>query len=285
MMKILQYKKPLHIIAAITCVIFMGYLAQWLWQKIEPETANISPEKAPLTSPKKTAPPKNTPNHDLRDILSANLFQQQKKLVVNVALEKKKIPKTSQSLFLQGIISSSDPTRSLALISNKKNKPAHPYLQGDQLPSNAGTIHLILNSYVQIKHNGRIEKLELIKAKNSKPLGRNAIRRGTTTHKQPNSLSDIKSSYKKNKYQLLSKFGLVKTSSGIKLSTKKGRLPPGLRDGDVITSLNGYSMDDLDSDLDLLDQIMGSDKIEASLTRNGRNIHFNIPKKILEQWK
>jgi len=285
MMKILQYKKTLHIIAAIICVIFMGYLAQWLWQKIEPETADIPPQKALLISPKKTASPKNTPNHDLRDILSANLFQQQKKLVVNVALEKKKIPKTRQSLFLQGIISSSDPTRSIALISNKKNNPALPYLQDDDLPSNAGTIHLILNSYVQIKHNGRIEKLELIKAKNSKPLGRNAISRRTTTNKKTPTLSDIKGDYKKNKSQLLSKFGLVKTSSGIKLSTKKGRLPPGLRDGDVITSLNGYSMDDLDSDLDLLDQIMGSDKIEASLTRNGRNIHFNIPKKMLEQWK
>jgi hypothetical protein len=63
------------------------------------------------------------------------------------------------------------------------------------------------------------------------------------------SLADIKSHYKKNKSQLFSRCGLIHTNKGIKLSTKKGRLPAGLRDGDVITSMNGYSMMDLDNEI------------------------------------
>lgn len=284
MIKISQYKKPLLLlIMAIICIISMGYLANFIWQIIETDEG-ISPPKNQQSHPKKqtTLPPK-TVNTDLRDILSSNLFNQ-RKAIAKIEPTQKKIPKTRQQLFLHGIISSSDPERSIALISKQKNKPPLVYLQGDKLPSNSGTVHLILNAYVQIKHNGRLEKLELIKQKNTKPLAKNAVQRSQSI-KKITSLSDIKNNYRKNKSQLLSKFGLVHTAQGIKLSSKKGRLPPGLRDGDTITSLNGYSMNDLDNDLDLIDSIINSDKIEASLERNGRDIHFNIPKKMIEQWR
>lgn len=283
MMNIIKYKKSLHFVAIIICIVCMGYLAEWLWKIIDPQRKELPVKKIiqPI-SQKKVTPPKAV-NHDLRDILSANLFNQHK-VVTKVELEQKQIPKTRQQLFLHGVISSSEPAHSIALISNKTNKPPLPYLQGDNLANNAGTVHLILNSYVQIKHNGRLEKLELMKAKNSKPLTRNSIKR-TTVYNTISSLSDIKSHYKKNKSKLFSQFGLINTENGIKLSTKKGRLPPGLHAGDVITSVNGYSMPDLDSDLGLLDTILSSDKVEVSLERNGRNIHFNIPKKMIEQWK
>lgn len=281
MIKISQYKKPLLLlIMAIICIISMGYLADFTWQIIETDEA-ISPPKNQQSHPKKqTTLPPITVNTDLRDILSSNLFNQ-RKAIAKIEPTQKKIPKTRQQLFLHGIISSSDPERSIALISKQKNKPPLVYLQGDKLPSNSGTVHLILNAYVQIKHNGRLEKLELMKAKNTKPLKRGAINRATIP-KKPASLSEIKRDYKKNKQQLFSKFGLISTKNGVKLTSKKGRLPPGLRDGDTITSLNGYSMNDLDNDLDLVDSIINSDKIEASLERNGRDIHFNIPKKMIE---
>ncbi|NOQ16749.1 MAG: hypothetical protein GQ581_06785 [Methyloprofundus sp.] len=280
MMKILHYKKYLHFAAAIICIIAMSFLAAWLWQNIEPQKQEILPKKVLKSPPKQAAVASKPVDHDLRDILSTNIFKQHK-AITRVAVEQKKIPKTRQQLFLHGIINSSEPTHSIALISNQKKKSPLPYMQGDKLPSNAGTVHLILNSYVQIKRNGRLEKLELIK---TRPLTKGSIKH-TTASNNISSLSDIKSHYKNNKSQLFSRFGLTHTASGIKLSTRKGRLPPGLRDGDVITSMNGYSMTDLDNDLDLLDTILESEKIEATLERNGRTIHFNIPKKMLEQWK
>lgn len=283
MMKILHYKKYLHIIAAIICIIAMGFLAAWVWQKIEPQKPEALAKKALKSSPTPALTAHQTVNHDLRDILSANIFKQHK-IISEVAIEQKKIPKTRQQLFLHGVLSSSEPTHSIALISNRKNKSPLPYQQGDKLPSSAGTVHFILSSYVQIKRNGRLEKLELMNTKNSKPLIRGSVKR-TKVNNKISSLADIKSHYKNNKSQLFSQFGLIHTNRGIKLSTKKGRLPPGLRDGDVITSMNGYSMIDLDNDLNLLDTILEGEKIEATLERHGRTIHFNIPKKMLEQWK
>jgi len=283
MKKIFQYKKTLHFVFALLCVIGMGFLAQWAW-KIQqaPKVDTLSLQRPEQNKTHKTIPTRVV-NHDLRDILSAHLFKQNTKKNV-AAIIQKKIPKTSQSLFLHGLINSSNPKNSIALIAHKKNKAPLPYQQGDKLPNNSGKIDLILNTYVQIKRNGRLEKLELLQNKNAKALPKNAVKRSPAFLKISN-LADIKSNYTKNKSDLLSQFGLVQSDGGIKLTTKKGKLPPGLRENDVITSINGYSLYDFDNNLELLDNILNSNKIEASLNRNGRTIHFNIPKKMIQQWK
>jgi len=283
MKKIFQYKKTLHIIVALLCIAGTGFLAQWVWKiQQEPKVDTLSAQQPKQKKSLKTNPTRVV-NHDLRDILSANLFKKNtpKKAA---SIIQKQIPKTSQSLFLHGLINSSNPKNSIALISHQKNKAPLPYQQDDKLPNNSGTIDLILNTYIQIKHNGRLEKLELLQNKNAKALSKGSVKRSPISLKISN-LADIKSNYTKNKSALLSQFGLVQSGSGIKLTTKKGRLPPGLRENDIITSINGYSLYDFDNNLEILDNILNSDKIEASLNRNGRIIHFNIPKKMIQQWK
>jgi type II secretion system protein C len=289
-MKILHYKKSLHFIATLISIVAMSHLASWFWQNIETQNSEISANQPAIDSPKKKSEPIKTVNHDLRDILSADIFNQNKmvkkiiKKVVKANIQQKEILKTRQPLFLHGIISSSDPARSISLISNKNSKSPLPYMQGDSLPNTAGIVHLIFNDYVLIKHNDRLEKLELLKQKNTKLFTKDVIKHRIGKRKI-SSLKDIKSHYKNNRAQFLSRFGLIKTGNGIKLSTKKGKLPPGLRDGDVIISVNGYSWEDLEANLSLLDRILKSDKVEASLERNGRIIHFNVPKAMFEKLK
>jgi len=283
MKKIFQYKKTLHFIIALLCIVAMGFLAQWVWKTQQAPKDDHLTTQRPAQNKSHKANQTKVVNHDLRDILSANLFKQNTPKKTATILQKK-IPKTSQSLFLHGLINSSNPKKSIALISHQKNKAPLPYQQGDKLPNNSGSIDLILNTYVQIKRNGRLEKLELLQNKNAKALSKGSVKRSPASLKIT-SLADIKTNYTQNKSALLSQFGLVQSGGGIKLSTKKGRLPPGLRANDVITSINGYSLYDFDNNLELLDTILNSDKIEASLNRNGRTIHFNIPKKMIQQWK
>jgi len=278
-------KKTLHFCAILLCILSAIYTAIWLWPELYPETTvqiHTPPIDTKTAYRKKVSkrPPLNT---DIRDILSANLFNQQSKKIAPKYITTQPIPKTKLSLFLYGIISSSLAEDSIALISHNKKEPALPYKQGDTLPNQGGTVYLILESQVQIKRNGRLEKLELIKEKNTQPLKKAAFKYSARSKNM--SLTEIKSSYKANAPQLLNKMGLQKTAQGIKLSTKKGKLPSGLQANDIITSVNGYTLADLESDPNLLDTLLQENKIEAALLRNGRTIHITIPQNLIRQWK
>ncbi len=285
MINISHYKKTQHSIAIIVCIISMFYAAQWLWKTLTPNNiANTTASSAVVKSKNaiKHHSSKQT-NNDIRDILSANIFKQKTKNKVTTEIIQTNIPKTKQALFLKGLIHSSDAQNSMALIATTKSGAPLPYKLKDSLPNNSGILHLILDKTIQIKRNGRLEKVTLIKSKNSKPLQKNAFQR---KKKNPFlSLNNLKTQYKSNSNKLLSKFGLQKTAKGIQLSSKKGRLPKGLRENDVITSLNGYSLNDIENDPTLVDQFIESGDIEASLERNGRTIFFKIPQKLLSTWK
>jgi len=274
-------KKILHFCAIILCILGAIYSAQWFWS--ETPTTPTKTEIIQTNSTQPIAKPTQALNTDIRDILSADLFKQQKQQIKTAPIVQANIPKTKLPLFLYGIISSSQAEDSIALITNNKKNPALPYKQGDSLPKQGGTVHLILESEVHIKHNGRLEKLELIKEKNSTPLKKEAFKYSNRSNNM--SLAEIKGSYRANAPRLLKQMGLQKTAQGIQLSTQKGKLPPGLNPGDVITSVSGYTLADLEADPSLLDELLQNDKLEASLLRNGRTIHFTIPQHLIRQWK
>ncbi|BCG64188.1 MAG: general secretion pathway protein C [Methyloprofundus sp.] len=276
MAQLLQYKKTLHTVATLLTIGSMFFAAKWTWKILEP--APIAPK---VTAQNQSAP-KADINNDLHDILSANLFKQQVNNQ-NTLEQQANIPKTRQQLFLHGIISSSKPENSIALIASKANKAALAYRQGDQLPNRGGLLHLILNDYVQIKHNGRLEKLLLIKAKHSKPLNRQAVRHQQTT--RPNNLEEFKVQYQNNSKQVLTQFGLKKTAKGIVLSTQKGRLPSGLLANDIVTSINGNSINTLENNPQMLDELLAGEAIEIGLERNNRTIRFRVPQRLFRKWQ
>jgi len=281
MTQFLKNKTTQHILASLVIIIIMVYAAQWAWVFLEAQEE--SPEVS-VSTPKidRPTPVKKAVNHDMRDILSANLFNQASKATENL-IQQAKIPKTKQRLFLHGIIMSTMPENSVALITGKRTDAPIPYQQGDKLPKQGGEIYQIFDGYVQIKRNGRLEQLELIETSGGKRLDKNSFKR--TRVEYPANLSELKSSYQDNARQLLGKFGLEKNSKGIKLGTKKGKLPPGLRANDIITSVNGYTLEDIENNPDVLDQLLVGGDIEASLERDGRTIHFKLPQKLLDQWK
>jgi type II secretion system protein C len=276
MAQLLQYKKTLHTIATLLTVGSMFLVAKWTWQMLEPTPI------APKTTVQNQPAPKADINNDLHDILSANLFKQQVNHQ-NTFEPQANIPQTRQQLFLHGIINSSKPENSIALIAIKTNKATFPYHQGDQLPNRSGKLHLILKNYVQIKHNGRLEKLLLTKAKHSKPLSKQAFHHGKTS--RPNNLEEFKVQYHSNSKQALKQFGLQKTAKGIVLSTQKGRLPSGLLANDIITSINGNSINALENNPQMLDELLAGEVIEIGLERNNRTIHFRVPQRLLREWK
>jgi len=281
MTNFLKNKTIRRVLTSLVIIGTMSFAAYWAWQYLEQDKQ----EKAKPSAVKKRISPaqRKVVNHDMRDILSANLFNQASKQTVSL-VQQAEIPKTSQQLFLHGIILSTDPENSMALIANKKRGSPLPYKQGEKLPKSGGEIYLILDGYVQIKRNGRLEKLTLIDVKSvTLQRSKSVVRRGRTQY--PKTLDELKTNYKDNAQKLLDKFGLKKTANGIQLSTRKGRLPPGLKSGDVITSLSGHSLDEIESDPDIINELLDSGDIEASLERNGRTIHFKVPQKLLKQWK
>jgi type II secretion system protein C len=281
MTQFLKNKTTQHILASLVIIIIMVYAAQWAWVFLEAqeESPKVSTNTHKMARP---IPAKKAVNHDMRDILSANLFNQASRATENL-IQQVKIPKTKQRLFLHGIIMSTIPENSVALITGKRTDAPIPYQQGDKLPKQGGEIYQIFDGYVQIKRNGRLEQLEIIETLGGKRLDKNSFKR--TRVEYPANLSELKSSYQDNARQLLGKFGLEKNSKGIKLGTKKGKLPSGLQANDIITSVNGYTLEDIENNPDLLDQLLVGGNIEASLERDGRTIHFKLPQKLLDQWK
>ncbi len=276
MAQLLQYKKTLHTIATLLTIGSMFLVAKWTWKVLDP-----APTIPKMTAQNQPAPKANI-NNDLHDILSANLFKQQVNNQ-NTLEQQANIPKTRQQLFLHGIISSSKPENSIALIASKTNKAALAYRQGDQLPNRGGQLHRVLNDYVQIKHNGRLEKLLFIKTKRSKPLNKQILRHRKTT--TPNNLAEFKVQYQNNSKQALTQFGLKKTAKGIVLSTQKGRLPSGLLANDIVTSINGNSINTLENNPQMLDELLAGEAIEIGLERNNRTIRFRVPQHLLREWQ
>ncbi|MDF1584591.1 MAG: type II secretion system protein N [Methyloprofundus sp.] len=174
MTQLLKNKTTQHILASLLAIIIMVYAAQWAWVFLEAQENDMTVARESAQKINQAATIKEVVNHDMRDILSANLFNQVSKAAENL-VQQAEIPKTQQRLFLHGIILSTEPQNSVVLMTDKKTDAPIPYQQGDKLPNQGGEIYQIFAGSVQIKRNGRLEQLELIETPDGKLLDKKVI--------------------------------------------------------------------------------------------------------------
>lgn len=223
-------------------------------------------------------------------------------------------PTTRLNLVLQGIFMSDNKEESAAIIA-EKNKEGTLYYLGDTLPGNA-ELYDVLDDYVLIKRSGNIEKLVFDDnsyrsvsaignnpAIDTLPSPSSASRRNSRgqpsgiiapgdDHNQINNRAEEKESqlaeyrkrYESDPASVMNEFGvgLVEEGSakGYKIeSDAAGSMlkRSGLKEGDIILSVNGKPLGVHSSDLALLDQAQKARRLRIEVQRGSRKFFITVP--------
>lgn len=205
------------------------------------------------------------------------------------------VVETRLNLKLLGVFASKNPKTSKAIIADAKGKE-ESYSIGDDLPGGA-TLHEVLADRVIISNNGRFEtlKLPVIDASsnvNTSTLSRGRVRSRRDTSPVPLATTGETSALlKQYKDGLLndpqSVMGLLRAQPYKKNGRLVGyRIRPGrdrqllkrfgLKSGDVVTAVNGISLDNPIKALEVLRDLSTATQLTVDIERNGSPRSFSF---------
>jgi len=162
-------------------------------------------------------------------------------------------PETRLQLELTGLFASTDPKKSLAIISQKNGKD-EAYRIGDNLPGNA-TLHEIYADRVILRRLGKLETLRLKEPAEKIEIGRTSTTTATdssedTPHTSP-MLKDMQEMYKTDPQKLFQQLRITPVSEDGKITgyrfshnNRDFMKEIGLTTEDIITAVNGIPVTD-----------------------------------------
>ena len=191
-------------------------------------------------------------------------------------------PQTRLKLQLKGVFISERDGESSAIVSEKGKKGEY-YKIGAKLPGNAELVS-VYSDRVLLKRNGRLETLSFDDA--SKNGGSIAKVKSASKRGQVNSPKQFVSAAEKriaeNPTTALASVGLKPVSAGkAEGYVYDGKNPMlarmNLKPGDVVRSVNGYPLGDINKDKDLLKQLYEQGNLEVEVERSGTSFYINYP--------
>jgi general secretion pathway protein C len=265
---------------AVAALLLTYSLAQWSWRLMEP--APVISDQRPTVVPIADAAA------DLRQLLSANLFGQAD-LAGGQHLSQASIPLTSLNLVLTGVMVGG--TNNFAFISiNGSNETA--FGLGDEILAGA-TLHTVYPDRAILRRGGALESLEL---KDNVALAEGSI--VSSPQRRNNApLSGIRGSgtsftverdtltQQMQKPEFLTQALMVPNAGGgflvreIQPGSVYEKL--GVRTGDVIRSVNGQPINNMEEVMKLYQQLGGIGQVGSiaiEITRGGRteSLQYNI---------
>lgn len=196
------------------------------------------------------------------------------------------LPDTTLKLLLTGVVFNTGQSGSTALVGQSINSQK-PYKVGDKLPGN-GTLEEIHTDFVVLSRAGKKEKLKLVK----KALDKQSVR--ITTRQE--SAFDFRNDVTKGrllaqyKQQLMrdptSLLGALRVNPvndkgkliGYRLNNGKSRSflkQFGLKNGDVVTSINGGELNPFKA-MELLQNLENLNDVDLGVIRNGQPLNFQF---------
>ena len=199
---------------------------------------------------------------------------------------------TSLKLKLWGTVTG-DPQKSYAVIENTQNRQQNLYRVGDSVQN--ATLKMIFRSKVVLTYNGRDEMLAMEKIQQGsrtptrRASGRTALPSpagGVRTQRvslRRNMINDAMQDVSKlmTEIKISPRLGEDGQASGLAVSNIKPNSifrRMGLRNGDVLKSVDGQDIRSVDDALKLYESMKSADKIAVQIERRGRdrNIEYNI---------
>lgn len=290
-------------IATAACVLLVVLLGLTVADTVRFFVSNMS--ELPVTAVK----PQNTPSSSAAsniDLASLNLFGQLESdapVVVDA-------PETRLNLELQGVFTAENPDESTAIIA-ERNKTGEIYRVGDRLPGSA-VLSAVYDDHILIRRGGRTEKLMFSDAK-LRNVGRikneeTASRRSGNTQierireriaqkteelkrERASAPGAVIREYIENNRErlnqdpeaLLKEIGVAPVASGSAQGYKVSGAPQsmlsqsGLREGDIVLSVNGQPVGNMSSDSQLINQAMEAKVARVEVLRDQRRFFLTVP--------
>jgi general secretion pathway protein C len=227
----------------------------------------------------------NTENssHPVYNPLRDKLFG--KKIVATPkAISDQPAPRTNLQLILNGVFVGSDNKLSGAIIS-EQGKTANFYHVGDDISGNA-VLAEVFEDHVLLKRYGKLEALYFEKAGGNN--GSSKVTAVTPSKRQivsPKQFVEVATRELRDRPQVaLASVGLNPVKNGAEEGyVFNGNNPMlralNLKKGDVIRSVNGFSLGNVEQDRRLLKELYKEGNLEVEVVRGGTSFYVNYPLK------
>ena len=282
----------------ILAIVVMLSLLSWsVWEYFQPRKNTLSSVVNSTDIKSKAL--------DINKLTSYHLFGNPKTIQATATTDQINAPVSRLKLKLRGVYATSDELLSSAMI-EAKNKQEN-YQIGDKLPGATGLkLHSILSDRVIMSRGGKFETLLIedfgkLKGSTSKRSTRSKTRTTSRNNISPSSANNNvldkrkDANLTKELIELRSKLSDPQSLSeliSVSAATEDGqfigfRLAPGknralfgrlgLRRNDIVTNVNGISLDDPATAFTLMEQISSADEIDLTIKRGDRvmNILFS----------
>lgn len=269
--------KKLPLAISVVLVIACAHvLSQITWSLLtdEEQPVAITPKTPGIT-------PKTNNKQAFRQLTGANLFGTTEQVKTTKTI---KAPETRLNLVLKGVLAAVPMDSASAIIAQGKNGREEIYTIGDKL-SGGVTIKEIHPEHVILDRKGQLETLRMPKDNNVGKItnpgsGLKNTRAGTPAR----ALNDIRRNIIKSP-KSFSQYALpviVRENGkqvGYRLQPKqKGDLMAelGIQPTDVITSINGISLNDPKNSASALKELTSATEVNITVKRNGAEVPLNI---------
>ncbi len=281
-----QEEKVISLVQTALLLVLVVYAAFWMakltWWVMAPQ------EGAPVILPAKASNVTQKQSGYASQIPRYHLFGEAGKKPVVKREEVKEAPKTRLRLVLKGVFTSTQPENAGAII-EELGKSADYYGVGDTLPGNA-TLEEVLADRVLLRRNGRLETLAF--AEESKSKTGQSIAKVTSPVVKPTRvtkkeevvetpeqfISEATQRLAEDPEKALGSVGLKASDGGYVYQGGNPMLAGlNLKKGDVIRSVNGHSLGDVQKDKQLMQSLYEQGSLEVEIERDGASFFINYP--------
>jgi len=191
-------------------------------------------------------------------------------------------PKTKLQLQLKGVFTSERESESSAIVAQRGQKGEY-FKIGDKLPGNAELV-AVYSDRVLLKRNGRLETLSFEDAnQSSNGIAKVKPSVNRTQVSSPRQFVDVaEKRLAENPSTALASVGLKPVQEGAASGyVYDGNNPMlagmNLKPGDVVRSVNGNPLGDINKDKTLLKQLYQEGSLEVEVERDGTSFYINYP--------
>lgn len=287
------YERHVHRAAGLTAlvlaVVFGACIARLAWALVPPPESNWKPAPVPEQARNGTD---NATAYDLGRLTSANLMGSYEKPAAPAQQDVEDAPETRLSLKLLGVYAAEDPSLSRAIIASS-GQDEKLYAIGDAISNNV-ELHSVFPDRVIISRDGKLETLRMerdglaekqpARAKQSLRSESRVTDDGNLTARNPEKLGEIRNQLLADPTKAANYIRVVPASSG---GQQQGyRIYPGrerelfeaagLRPGDLVTAVNGISLDSPDTALRLLNELSNAQSINVTVERGGNVQNYTL---------
>ena len=255
----------------IALVIQLGWLGgQWSWRVIWPEPFDpvALEQSAPVSE---QSPGGNVRLSDMTLFGKANRGDGDSVSRV----ERETAPETGLTLTLHGVFLATRDERSSAILSGRNNA-AERYRMGDDLPGGAELVAVERNR-ILLRRNGEVESLSF--DDDGLTLGGVAAA-GERSEDTRAGVERAMEALEENPEETIAEAGFRPNKEGpgyVYDGTNEQLSAMNLQPGDVIISVNGQQLGDIEADRANLEQWMNSDRLDLEIERGGTRFSFTVP--------